>query len=56
MLKIHPITHQVGEAIPYIFVAHDCRPASLIVLIDSDLAANILFGDTQLFFHLQLYG
>ena len=56
VLHIDPVAHAVGQVFPLAGVFHHLLAAGGIVLIDGDLLADILLGDTQGLLHAQLHG
>ena len=51
MFQVHPITHLTGQFGPLGGVLHHFLAASGIVLVHTNLLADILFRDTQHFLH-----
>ncbi len=55
MLEINPITHPGSQVVPLIFIHHYRFAALLVIIFDGYLFADIIFGNTELFFNLQLH-
>lgn len=56
VFEIHPIAHFAGDVVPFIFEAHHGFAAFLVVGFHGDGFADILFGDAEFFFDVELYG
>ena len=54
IVEIDPVTHLAGDIIPLILITENCLTALPVVLLYSDLFADIFLGDSQLFFYAQL--
>ena len=56
VVEVHPVSHAPREVGPLAGVAHHRAAARGVVVLHTDSAANVLFGDTQFFLHAQFHG
>ena len=55
VFQIHPIAHLLGQFIPKVFVLQYLGAAGLVILVHTNLLADILLGNAQLFLHAQFH-
>ena len=55
MFQVYPVTHLFGQFVPQVFVLQHLGAASVVVVVNANLLADIFLGNAQLFLHAQFH-